>query len=362
MSNQNGRDKGEYVCVDRSPERAPGGVNHNNDRWYPTEWECGTLPCPPFTQNREITCVVCSPAMKNVSASAPSGSVYVRWGGTTCPSGNNLVYSGRAAGSHHGRSGSGANSLCVVNDNPKYFTHSDGNHGGAELWGIQYNWRGSVYAFKSVNGKPVACAVCQVPNKGSTIMVPGENFCPTDWTVEYWGYLMADYHSHQKMNWVCVDHEPKTTDKPSSGSGHGYFYPTEIRCGSIRCDENKPNGYVRYRELTCAVCSPETNRRTTVYTRWGRTQCPSGAQLVRTGFVGSAYYSHTGSGANFLCMTPNVTYADHNDGDQNGALMYGMEYQVQGALRSQEYRSMQDREVRSLTKFLYCSYTFICCN
>ena len=43
------------------------------------------------------------------------GAVYVRWGRTVCPSGQGteLVYSGRAGGSHHSHSGGGAKTISV---------------------------------------------------------------------------------------------------------------------------------------------------------------------------------------------------------------------------------------------------------
>ena len=50
-----------YVCVDGDPEVRAGGVaNDNGALFYNTEAACGSLPCPPFVQGREITCVVCS--------------------------------------------------------------------------------------------------------------------------------------------------------------------------------------------------------------------------------------------------------------------------------------------------------------
>ena len=54
MSNRHDRYKGEFVCMDQNPEKGPGNVNHNNAPWYPTEIECGTLPCPPYTHDREV--------------------------------------------------------------------------------------------------------------------------------------------------------------------------------------------------------------------------------------------------------------------------------------------------------------------
>ena len=50
-----------YVCVDGDPDvRAGGGADRHGALFYNTEATCGSLPCPPFVQGRELTCVVCS--------------------------------------------------------------------------------------------------------------------------------------------------------------------------------------------------------------------------------------------------------------------------------------------------------------
>ncbi|KAJ7374505.1 hypothetical protein OS493_004843 [Desmophyllum pertusum] len=38
------------------------------------------------------------------------------------------------------------------------------------------------------------------------------------------------------------------------------------------------------------------------YVRWGRTTCPSGAQVVYKGIMGGGYYGHQGGGVNYLCL------------------------------------------------------------
>ena len=56
-------DKGrtEFVCMDQEPEadadgyRADGGV-----RFYQAEGRCGSLPCPPYSEGKEFSCVVCT--------------------------------------------------------------------------------------------------------------------------------------------------------------------------------------------------------------------------------------------------------------------------------------------------------------
>ena len=47
-----------------------------------------------------------------------------------------------------------------------------------------------------------------------------------------------------------------------------------------------------------------------VYTRWGRISCPttSGTTLVYSGRAGGSHYSHTGGGANYLCLPDDPEY------------------------------------------------------
>ena len=51
----------QFVCVDREPESVPGSVSDQNGKlFYFVEGICGSLPCPPYENNREITCSVCT--------------------------------------------------------------------------------------------------------------------------------------------------------------------------------------------------------------------------------------------------------------------------------------------------------------
>ncbi|XP_066271270.1 short-chain collagen C4-like [Branchiostoma lanceolatum] len=51
----------EFVCMDGEPEVLPGGEgNKDGALFYPVEARCGSLPCPPYVEGRELTCVVCT--------------------------------------------------------------------------------------------------------------------------------------------------------------------------------------------------------------------------------------------------------------------------------------------------------------
>ena len=65
-----------------------------------------------------------------------------------------------------------------------------------------------------------------------------------------------------------------------------------------------------------------------VYTRWGRTVCPStsGTQLVYEGLAAGSHYTHTGGGANYLCITKKPIYISTTV-PAVFSLLYGSEYE-----------------------------------
>jgi len=68
-----------------------------------------------------------------------------------------------------------------------------------------------------------------------------------------------------------------------------------------------------------------------VYTRWGRTTCPttSGTQLIYAGRAAGSWYSHSGGGAEYLCLPDDPNYLRYTNGVQNGcAYLYGAEYEA----------------------------------
>ena len=50
-----------YVCVDSNPKGLPGtGQNEYEATVHNVEIQCGSLNCPPYVNNRQLACVVCS--------------------------------------------------------------------------------------------------------------------------------------------------------------------------------------------------------------------------------------------------------------------------------------------------------------
>ena len=97
----------------------------------------------------------------------------------------------------------------------------------------------------------VPCAVCYVAQRSTVYMLPAKYTCPTGWTREYYGYLMAEYHggSHRSQ-FTCVDVALKPVPGSAANQNGLLFHFTEGRCGSLPCPL-----YDESRELSCAVCT-----------------------------------------------------------------------------------------------------------
>ena len=97
----------------------------------------------------------------------------------------------------------------------------------------------------------VPCAVCHVSNRTALYMVPAKYTCPTGWTREYYGYLMAEYYKdHHRSQYTCVDIALKSVVGSSANHDGLLFYFVEGRCGSLPCPP-----YDNTKELSCAVCT-----------------------------------------------------------------------------------------------------------
>ena len=68
FSNYYSHKKGEYVCIDVDAEGFPNSRGSSNDDEgiiVSVEFQCGSLPCPPFYNNREVPCVQCSKVIED---------------------------------------------------------------------------------------------------------------------------------------------------------------------------------------------------------------------------------------------------------------------------------------------------------
>ena len=183
--------------------------------------------------------------------------VYTRWGRTTCSntSGAELLYAGRTAGSWYSQSGGGANYLCLP-EQPENSTYTAGSQGGrALLYGAEYEtgltqaWE--IGPLSAVNDHNVPCAVCYTSTREAAVMIPARLTCPSSWTREYYGYLMAIHINSYRTMFECVDISPESVPDSTANTDGTLFFHTEVRCGyGIPCPP-----YDAEKEVVCAVCT-----------------------------------------------------------------------------------------------------------
>ncbi|XP_013388451.1 uncharacterized protein LOC106157369 [Lingula anatina] len=104
---------------------------------------------------------------------------------------------------------------------------------------------------KNFKNQDAPCAVCYTQNRTSHVMIPAWKTCPTEWTLEYRGYLVAQFYSQYRTKFVCLDEAPEGIRGGEKNTNGALFYVVQAKCGqALPC----PN-YVEGRELTCVVCS-----------------------------------------------------------------------------------------------------------
>ena len=155
------------------------------------------------------------------------------------------MYSGRAGGTD-----GGADHLCMP-ITPEYLQFTSGNQ-GVPLHGVEYR-AGDNSSLSSVENHNVPCALCYTTTRVTVVMIPAKVNCPTNWTMEYNGYLMTSHSNNHRSTYQCVDRDPETVPGTSSeqSSDDALFYHVEAVCTGDYCPLYRDNG----KELTCVVCS-----------------------------------------------------------------------------------------------------------
>ena len=173
--------------------------------------------------------------------------VYTRWGNSACPNitGTELVYTGRAGGTYHDTQGGGANYLCLPMDPEYNLTSRAGVQGYSPVWGAEYQ-----HPVVGVHDHDVPCAVCHGTTREAVLMIPAKTSCPTSWTKEYDGYLMAEHIARYRRMFVCVDREQELIPGTAADTNGALFYHTEADCTGLPCPP-----YNNEQELNCIVCT-----------------------------------------------------------------------------------------------------------
>ena len=82
----------------------------------------------------------------------------------------------------------------------------------------------------------------------------------------------------------------------------------------------------------------------TAYTRWGHDSCPAPATLIYKGSMAGSFFSHTGSGANHLCLPFDPQYVADVGNAGGTSRVFGSEYDGVNQINSGK-QNIQDRNI-----------------
>ena len=178
-----------------------------------------------------------------------AGATYVRWGRTSCPTGNGteLLYAGRAAGPYYSQQGGGGDLLCLPN-NPEYLSANSPINARAKLHGVEMQHNVGNLNLENHN---LPCAVCYTSTRTAMVMIPAWTHCPASWTKEYVGYIMTEYKNHRRLQHVCVDQHTEVVPGEARNTDGALLHYVDVACNTgLQCPP-----YSSTNEITCAVCT-----------------------------------------------------------------------------------------------------------
>ena len=130
---------------------------------------------------------------------------------------------------------------------PEYspaLTYLSGTQGDTLIHGSEYQ-----HPAQGTHNQNPACAVCFVP-RSTVLMIPAKASCPSNWTMEYYGYIMAERNTHRRSMFDCVDAAVEGLPGTHANSDGVLFYHAEATCGSLPCPP-----YNTHQEVNCVVCT-----------------------------------------------------------------------------------------------------------
>ena len=210
--------------------------------------EPGPVGGPPGPQGQPGTRGATGPQGAVGPAGPRSGGVtYTRWGKISCPNitGTELVYTGRAGGTHYLHKGGAANYLCMPLDPEYTLSYRTGVNGHSYVYGVEYQ-----FPLQGSHDHNVLCAVCYASTRETVLMIPAKTSFPTSWTREYYGYLMTEGMAHHRSYYECIDKDPESISGSHANTDGALFYHVEASCTGMVCPPYDPQ-----KELNCVACT-----------------------------------------------------------------------------------------------------------
>ena len=165
---------------------------------------------------------------------------------------------GQVAGWRSTPQGGAANYLCMPLEPLYSKPPTPGYHSTTTLFGVEYGHVEDLFARFPGRGPEISyhgvpCAVCRVEQRGSLMMIPARNVCPSRlWTREYHGYLMTDTSNSTRPEYICVDADATGANviQKRRLARKALLASVKGQCGVLPCSKYRQDW-----ELTCAVCT-----------------------------------------------------------------------------------------------------------
>ena len=137
-------------------------------------------------------------------------------------------------GTYFSDQGGGSNYLCLP-FNPIFEKYDDADNRTTFIHGVVYQIHGGqnkIFPNINIHDDNAPCEVCQAKSRGSHMMIPARNVCPSGWTMEYKGYLMAEHYGHKgRTQFICVDADAEATHGSHADTNGALLYFVEGHCG-----------------------------------------------------------------------------------------------------------------------------------
>ena len=120
----------------------------------------------------------------------------------------------------------------------------------APIYGVEYEINtGS--PLPALHDHNVPCAVCHVSTRAAVLMIPAWHHCPSQWTLEYTGYLMTDNYTHKKATYECVDKDAASVPGSHADINAALIYHVEANCNGLYHVH-----HMTLRRSSCVLCAP----------------------------------------------------------------------------------------------------------
>ena len=147
---------------------------------------------------------------------------------------------------NHGTTNEEEEAIINVYQTTQSIQYTPGVQGHSPIFGVEYELPIQTALYEH----NVPCAVCHVSTRAAVLMIPAWRHCPSQWTLEYTGYLMTEKYNHNTATYECVDKDAEAVPGSRVNNDGGLFYHVEASCNGLPCPP-----YVAEKELTCAVCT-----------------------------------------------------------------------------------------------------------